>query len=109
MDFSVATVINQEHGKPERHHEILDQVVACERLGFDCYWFTEHHFEEYGRPCPELLAAAALAMTERIDIGIAIIVLPWHNPIDVAEQIATLDHLGKGRFRIGIGREDLDA
>jgi alkanesulfonate monooxygenase SsuD/methylene tetrahydromethanopterin reductase-like flavin-dependent oxidoreductase (luciferase family) len=104
LDFSIITVNNQQHGKPERHHEILEELVAAEELGFDCYWFTEHHFEEYGRPCPELMAATALAMTKTINIGIACIVLPWHHPIDVAEQIATLDLLGQGRMRIALGR-----
>src|SRR5262245_11959536 len=87
VDFSIITVINTLHGQPERHHETIEQVRLCEELGYDCFWFTEHHFEEYGRPCPDLLASYAAAATSKIDIGIAVIVLPWHHPVDVAERI----------------------
>lgn len=104
MKFSVLAVINQAWDAPERYQEVIESVQECEALGFDCFWFTEHHLEEYGRPCPELLASHALAVTERIDIGTGVICVPWHHPLDVAEQAATLDNLGKGRFRFGIGR-----
>src|SRR5712692_10613412 len=104
MDFSVIWAINNLHGNPERHHQTLAQAKLCEELGYDCVWFTEHHFEDYGRPGPDLMAAYTAAITSRIDIGIAVVVLPWHHPVDVAERMATLDHLTDGRFRFGIGR-----
>jgi alkanesulfonate monooxygenase SsuD/methylene tetrahydromethanopterin reductase-like flavin-dependent oxidoreductase (luciferase family) len=104
MDFSLLFVPTTAHGAPERYGELFEQVAAAERLGYDGVWFTEHHFSEYGRPEPLMLAAHAAAMTERLRIGAAVVVLPLHNPVTVAEQVATLDHLSAGRFEFGMGR-----
>jgi alkanesulfonate monooxygenase SsuD/methylene tetrahydromethanopterin reductase-like flavin-dependent oxidoreductase (luciferase family) len=104
MDFSMLWAVSTLHGQPERLSSTIEQVQACDELGYDCVWFAEHHFEEYGRPCPELLATAAAMKTSRIDVGVGVVVLPWHHPIDVAERIATIDHLSGGRVRFGVGR-----
>jgi alkanesulfonate monooxygenase SsuD/methylene tetrahydromethanopterin reductase-like flavin-dependent oxidoreductase (luciferase family) len=104
VDFSMIWTISTLTGQPELLGETIEHAVLMDELGFDCVWFAEHHFEEYGRPCPDLLAANTAARTSRIDIGIAVVVLPWHHPIDVAERIATLDHLTDGRLRFGVGR-----
>jgi alkanesulfonate monooxygenase SsuD/methylene tetrahydromethanopterin reductase-like flavin-dependent oxidoreductase (luciferase family) len=104
VDFSILFVPSTQHGTPERFGDLLEQVKAAERLGYDGVWFTEHHFSEYGRPEPLMLAAHAAALTKRVSIGAAVVVLPLHNPVTVAEQVATLDHLCEGRFRFGMGR-----
>src|SRR5579872_6334110 len=104
MDFSMLWAINTLHGEPERINQTVEQARILEELGYDCVWFAEHHFQEYGRPCPDLIAANVAAKTERIAIGVGVFVLPWHHPIDVAERAAVLDHLSNGRFRFGIGR-----
>jgi alkanesulfonate monooxygenase SsuD/methylene tetrahydromethanopterin reductase-like flavin-dependent oxidoreductase (luciferase family) len=104
VDFSVLFVPSTLHGSPEQYGELFEQVRAAERLGYDGVWFTEHHFSEYGRPEPTMLAAHAAGITERVRIGVAVVVLPLHNPVTVAEQVATLDHLCEGRFQFGMGR-----
>lgn len=104
MKFGVLFVPGTEHGSPERYSDIFDQVRAAEELGFDSVWFTEHHFSEYGRPLPNMMAAHAAAITERIAVGSAVVILPLHDPIEVAEEVATLCHLSGGRYQFGIGR-----
>jgi alkanesulfonate monooxygenase SsuD/methylene tetrahydromethanopterin reductase-like flavin-dependent oxidoreductase (luciferase family) len=104
MDFSVLFVPSTFHGTPERYPDVFAQVRLVEELGYDGVWFTEHHFSEYGRPAPTLMASHAAAITERVRIGIGVVVLPLHNPLSVAEEIATLDHLAAGRLQFGIGR-----
>ena len=80
-------------------------ALMAEELGFDCIWPTEHHFRDYSF-CPdniEFLAYIA-GRTERIDLGTAAVILPWNDPLRVAEKIVMLDHLSGGRARLGMGR-----
>lgn len=85
---------------------ILDEIERADRLGYGCAWLVEHHFlRGYSHASkPELLLAAAAARTRRIRLGHAIIPLPLHHPVHVAERIATLDVLSNGRLEVGIGR-----
>lgn len=86
--------------------ELLDQIALADALGYGCAWLTEHHFlRGYSHLSkPELLLAAAAARTQRIRLGHAIIPLPLHHPVHVAERVATLDALSGGRLEVGIGR-----
>jgi alkanesulfonate monooxygenase SsuD/methylene tetrahydromethanopterin reductase-like flavin-dependent oxidoreductase (luciferase family) len=98
------------HATPDRSPaailtEELDQMVLSESLGFDAVWLTEHHFSDYGlSAAPSILAASLAARTSRVSIGTAVYVLPFHNPIRLAEETATLDILSGGRLVVGIGR-----
>jgi alkanesulfonate monooxygenase SsuD/methylene tetrahydromethanopterin reductase-like flavin-dependent oxidoreductase (luciferase family) len=86
------------------HGELL-QIIFSEKLGYDTVWLTEHHFTEYGiSVSPMALAAAIAAKTERIGIALAAAILPFHDPIRLAEEIAFVDVLSRGRLRVGIGR-----
>jgi len=85
--------------------EEVEQMVLSERLGFDSIWLTEHHYSDYGlSSAPSVLAATVAARTERINIGLAVFVLPFHHPLRLAEETATLDILSKGRLTVGLGR-----
>lgn len=83
----------------------IEQVVAAEDLGFDTSWLAEHHFTRYGAvSClPQFLTYLA-AKTNRIRLGTAVSVLPVHNPIFLAEELATIDILSNGRLDVGVGR-----
>lgn len=86
-------------------HGEFSQILLGEELGYDTVWLTEHHFTEYGiSVSPLALAAAIAAKTERINIGLAAAILPFHDPIRLAEEIAFVDILSRGRLRVGIGR-----
>jgi len=84
--------------------ELLEQVEAAEQLGFDSFWVAEHHFHEYGAiPSPPIWLAAAAQRTKRIRLGSAVVVLPFRNPLQVAEDYAMVDVLSGGRLNLGAG------
>jgi alkanesulfonate monooxygenase SsuD/methylene tetrahydromethanopterin reductase-like flavin-dependent oxidoreductase (luciferase family) len=77
----------------------------AEPLGFDSLFALEHHFTGYAMsPAPTQLLAYYAGRTKRITLGTAVIVLPWHDPVRVAEQIALLDIMCGGRCLFGFGR-----
>src|SRR3954452_14949622 len=74
-------------------------------LGFDSIFAREPHFTGYAMsPAPTQLLAYYAGRTKRVQLGTAVIVLPWHDPVRVAEQIALLDILCGGRCLFGFGR-----
>lgn len=77
----------------------------AEGLGFDAVWPVEHHFFDYSF-CPDNLEFLAYlaGCTETIALGTAAIILPWNEPLRVAEKVTMLDHLSNGRVRLGFGR-----
>ena len=77
----------------------------AEPLGYESLWGVEHHFTEYTM-CPDVLQYLTYfaGRTHRIQLGSMVVVLPWHDPIRVAEQVVMLDHFSNGRFIFGIGR-----
>lgn len=88
----------------QRIQHSVGYVQEAERLGFHSATLTEHHFTGLAQPCSMTLLAYLAAATSRIRLGSAVIILPWHNPLLVAEQIGTLDLLSGGRFDCGLGR-----
>jgi alkanesulfonate monooxygenase SsuD/methylene tetrahydromethanopterin reductase-like flavin-dependent oxidoreductase (luciferase family) len=77
----------------------------AEPLGFDSLFALEHHFTGYAMsPSPTQLLSYFAGRTRRITLGTAVIVLPWHDPVRVAEEIALLDILTGGRCLFGFGR-----
>ena len=83
----------------------LEQAERAESLGFDSVWSVEHHFSGYTM-CPDVtqFLAYMAGRTHRVQLGSMVIVLPWHNPVRVAESVAMLDNLCGGRLILGIGR-----
>ena len=107
MKVGVAMNMLYEHDKPDvavvQEHLQLGDLV--EPLGFDSLWALEHHFTGYAMsPAPTQLLAYFAGRTKRIQLGTAVIVLPWHDPVRVAEQIALLDIMCGGRCLFGFGR-----
>lgn len=87
------------------YKEVLAQIEAAEALGFHSAWFAEHHFSSYGVcPAPPVLLSAAAQRTTRLRLGVAVSVLPFHNPLEIAEQYAMVDVLSNGRLDLGVGR-----
>src|SRR5689334_10802737 len=96
-----------EPGRPDSSvvSEHLALADLAEPLGFDSLFTLEHHFTGYSMsPSPLQLLSYYAAKTTRITLGTCVIVLPWHDPIRVAEQIAYLDLLCRGRCMFGFGR-----
>src|ERR1700733_1740188 len=85
--------------------EHLAMGDPAEPLGFDSLFALEHHFTGYAMsPSPTQLLSYYAGRTKRITFGTAVIVLPWHDPVRVAEQIALLDIMCGGRCLFGFGR-----
>ncbi len=87
------------------YQQILEQIALAEELGWECFWFTEHHFSLYGgpEPNPAVFLAAAAARTSRIHLGSAVSILPLHHPVQIAEDYAMVDVLSGGRLEFGMG------
>jgi alkanesulfonate monooxygenase SsuD/methylene tetrahydromethanopterin reductase-like flavin-dependent oxidoreductase (luciferase family) len=107
MRFGIFQSIQLPDPKAEvrYYREALKQVQVAEDLGFDSVWLTEHHFSRHGIVSSTLAVLAYLAgVTNTIRLGSAVTVLPFHNPIQVAEEAATVDLLSDGRLDFGAGR-----
>jgi alkanesulfonate monooxygenase SsuD/methylene tetrahydromethanopterin reductase-like flavin-dependent oxidoreductase (luciferase family) len=84
--------------------DTMEQIEAADQLGLDEVWLGEHRFSRHGLLSGFFsFAGHVVARTKRVRIGTAVIVLPLHSPILVAEEIAMLDVLSGGRMEIGIG------
>ncbi|MFI4975471.1 MAG: LLM class flavin-dependent oxidoreductase [Caulobacterales bacterium] len=85
-------------------HELALGDLA-EPLGFESIWGVEHHFTDYTM-CPDVLQFLTYfaGRTKTVKLGSMVVVLPWHDPMRVAEQISMLDHMSDGRFILGLGR-----
>ena len=89
----------------QTYQEELSVGDMAERLGFDSIWTLDHHFTGYVMsPDPVALLMYVAGRTQRIQLGTAVIVLPWHDPVEVAEKIALLDLVSGGRTIFGFGR-----
>ena len=99
---------NYENHHHDARRTIFEQVLLvkeAENLGFEEAWVTEHHFNEFNLSPSILLLMAHLAgITSQIRLGTAAVLLPFYQPIRVAEDIATLDNLCNGRLAFGVAK-----
>ncbi len=107
MRVGTALSILAQPGRPDaalfNEHMALGDLA--EPLGFDSLFALEHHFTGYSMsPSPLQLLSYYAGRTRRITLGTCVIVLPWHDPIRVAEEIALLDVISGGRTLMGFGR-----
>lgn len=87
------------------YESFIEYVVEADRLGFAQLFMVEHHFTGQGQVSASMTVLAYLAArTRKIRLGTAVVVLPWHNPVLIAEQVATLDLLTGGRVDFGVGK-----
>lgn len=109
MDFAVFALPTYfaDRDGPEGPYfrRMIDFLVSAEELGYDGVWANEHHFHPYGGmiPSPAVMLAALSQRTHRVRLGTSVMVLPLHNPLDVAEQLAMVDLMSGGRLELGVG------
>ncbi|MEQ9639360.1 MAG: LLM class flavin-dependent oxidoreductase [Alphaproteobacteria bacterium] len=107
--MKVGTSLNMLTKEGRTDAEVVGEHLGlgdlAEPLGFDSIWVLEHHFTGYAMsPAPTQTLAYFAGRTKRVTLGTSVIVLPWHDPVRVAEQIALLDIMCGGRCMFGFGR-----
>ncbi|HUY18669.1 MAG TPA: LLM class flavin-dependent oxidoreductase [Candidatus Binataceae bacterium] len=108
MDFGLILIIRNPPKWRRPDHEVyqsyVDNAVLGEKLGFSHIWTSEHHFMECGwSPSQFPILATIAARTERIRVGTLIYLLALHNPVQAAEDAATVDILSNGRLDFAVG------
>ena len=111
MNFGMFTGFHVRVGESqtEAFDDAFSQVDAAEEMGIDSVWLAELHFqpERSVLASPIVIASAIAARTQRLRVGLAVQVLPLGNPVRMAEEAATVDHISHGRFDFGVGRSGL--
>lgn len=107
VEFSLFSVLECPEGRAPRdvYRDALDLFAYGEELGFRAAWVAEHHFSDYGTlGGPPVFLSALAARTRKLRVGAAISVLPFHDPIRIAEDYAVVDVISDGRLDFGVGR-----
>jgi alkanesulfonate monooxygenase SsuD/methylene tetrahydromethanopterin reductase-like flavin-dependent oxidoreductase (luciferase family) len=106
VKLSAFTVVDEYHepASSRRLSEVVALAEAAEAAGLSSLWIAEHHFHPGGVcPSPPVLLAACGARTHRLRLGSLVSVLPFHRPIELAEEYAMVDRLLEGRLNLGVG------
>ena len=108
MHVGMATVFqNPKQARSDRDVYASELRLAdlAEPLGFESVWGVEHHFTDYTM-CPDVLQFLTYmaGRTKTARLGSMVVVLPWHDPMRVAEEISMLDNISGGRVILGLGR-----
>ncbi len=106
MKFGYFSIIQWHESKTQVQSiaEVLEQIEVADELGLDEAWLGEHHFSRHGLVSGIFSTLGHVAArTKRIKLGTAVVVLPFHSPIVVAQEAATVDILSDGRLLLGVG------
>jgi alkanesulfonate monooxygenase SsuD/methylene tetrahydromethanopterin reductase-like flavin-dependent oxidoreductase (luciferase family) len=95
-----------DQSEASRYQETIEQIIRGDEIGFDTAWLAElHFFRQFSiMPGPLFVATAAAQRTRRILFGTGVTLLPFHHPLRVAAEAATVDILSGGRLDLGVGR-----
>jgi alkanesulfonate monooxygenase SsuD/methylene tetrahydromethanopterin reductase-like flavin-dependent oxidoreductase (luciferase family) len=108
MEFGMFHEFQLSPGRTEAQTfaQAFEEIDAAERWGLDAVWLAELHFapDRSALSAPIAVASAVAARTARLKIGTAVQVLPLCHPVRLAEEVATLDHISRGRLIFGVGR-----
>src|SRR5438034_11003111 len=108
MRVGMTVVFQNPHDVQSDHAVYGDELRLAdlaEPLGFDSIWGVEHHFTDYTM-CPDVLQFLTYmaGRTRQAGLGSMVVVLPWHDPMRVAEEVSMLDNISDGRLILGLGR-----
>ena len=97
--------LDNELSDSDVYAQELRLAEMAEPMGFDSIWESEHHFTDYEMTPDVLQFLSYMAgRTKKVRLGSLVVILPWHNPMRVAENVSLLDHYSQGRYILGIGR-----
>lgn len=106
VQFGIAyDLLNADGALGDTYSDAVRTIRLAEALGFDSVWFGETHRRAAGHghlPAPLVAAAGVATVTERLAIGTAVLLLPAYTPLEIAEQVAVLDQISKGRVILGV-------
>lgn len=103
MKFSASLPFLRDLSSREPFRDTFELAQVAEEAGFDTLTIGQHHFRQGDPADPLTVMAAVAARTSRIRVGTGIFILPMHDPLMVAEQVATIDQLSGGRISLGVG------
>lgn len=107
MEFGIFNLMGareEDKSAAQVFTEVAEQTRRADELGYAVAWFAEHHFSNYCLcASPLMMVAHCAAITEKIRLGTAVVVLPLYNPARLAAEVATADALSYGRLSLGIG------
>ncbi|MEM0123585.1 MAG: LLM class flavin-dependent oxidoreductase [Conexivisphaerales archaeon] len=104
MKFSLHYTLQSDGKWVDEYRGFLQESSLSEKLNFSAVYVGEHHFSPDGwSPAPFTALSAVAAVTSKIRLGTDIVVLPLHNPFEIAEQASTLDVISNGRMTLGVG------
>jgi alkanesulfonate monooxygenase SsuD/methylene tetrahydromethanopterin reductase-like flavin-dependent oxidoreductase (luciferase family) len=108
MDVGILNIFQNFEGRVDDEEMVAGEMrlaELAEPLGYDKVWCVEHHFTDYSA-CPDNLQFLSwvAARTRRIRLATGAVIVPWNDPLRVAEKVALLDHLSGGRAVLGLGR-----
>jgi alkanesulfonate monooxygenase SsuD/methylene tetrahydromethanopterin reductase-like flavin-dependent oxidoreductase (luciferase family) len=107
MEFGIFNLMgSRDPAKPaaEVFREVAEQTKLADDLGYTIAWFAEHHFSNYCLcASPLMMVGHCAAITKKIKLGTAVVVLPLYNPARLAAEVATADAMCEGRLMLGIG------
>src|SRR6476620_5728127 len=103
MKFSMSLPVLRDPSARDPYRQTFELARIAEESGFDPATVGHHHFMPGNMSDPLTFLAAVAARTERLRVGTGIFQLPVHNPVRVAEQVATIDQLSNGRVSLGVG------
>jgi alkanesulfonate monooxygenase SsuD/methylene tetrahydromethanopterin reductase-like flavin-dependent oxidoreductase (luciferase family) len=110
MRFGLFGSATARHAGPDvdsgqGYRQFVEYNIEAEALGYHSTFLVEHHFTGFGQVSASLtLLTWIAAKTRTLRVGTAVLVLPWHNPVLVAEQAASIDLLSGGRLDFGVGK-----
>ena len=103
MKISVSMQVAEDTGSRDPLRPTYELAAAAEEAGFHAAFFGHHHFTPPYPASPWVVLSAIVARTSQLRLGTAIYLLPVHHPLDVAENVATLDRVSGGRAILGVG------
>ena len=103
LTIGVRRLPQDKRPMPDLYRDCIETAVLAEELGWDQLWMPEHHLSDLWAPSPLALLTGIAARTSQIRLGTYVVLLGFHHPIRMAEDIATVDLVSNGRFDFAVG------
>ena len=109
MEFGIFSALSIREGQTEEvaFREWFEISDVCDQIGMDCFWLADFHFRPRSRTSAPIVGRAIASRTKHLKVGTAVSLTPLQNPVRLAEGVASVDHVTKGRFVFGVDRSSL--